>query len=70
MNREKEGMHNALLAIGMRSDHLEALAIAAAERIGAIDIDHGDTACKTPDTIPYIRKGRERARAKAAKAKK
>lgn len=68
-NREKEGMYNALLAIGMRDDRLEELAIAAARRIGKVEIDHGDTACKTPDAVPYIQKGRERARAKAAKAK-
>jgi 3-methyladenine DNA glycosylase AlkD len=68
-NREKEGMYNALLAIGMRDDRLEELAIAAARRIGVVAIDHGDTACKTPDAVPYIQKGRERARTRAAKAK-
>lgn len=68
-NRAKEGMHNALLAIGARSDRLEQLAIAAARRIGHVEIDHGDTACKTPDAEPYILKARAHRRAKAEKAK-
>lgn len=67
-NREKEGMHTALLAIGARSDALEAIAIEAGRRIGPVDIDHGDTACKTPDTVPYIQKARAHQRAKAEKA--
>lgn len=68
-NREKEGMHSAMLAIGMRADRLAELAIAAARRIGKVEIDHGDTACKTPDAEPYILKGRARKAAKEAKAK-
>jgi 3-methyladenine DNA glycosylase AlkD len=66
-NREKEGMHNALLAIGIRDDRLAELAIAAARRIGKVTIDHGDTACKTPDAEPYIVKARARAQARASK---
>lgn len=66
-NREKEGMHNALLAIGTRSDALEALAIEAGRRIGPVAIDHGDTNCKTPDTVPYLQKARAHQRAKEQK---
>lgn len=69
-NREKEGMYNALLAIGSRSDALETLALASASRIGKVEIDHGDTSCKTPDAEPYIVKARAHQRAKAEKAAK
>src|SRR5690606_7664203 len=66
-NRVKEGMHNALLAIGTRSDDLEAKAIEAGRRIGPVMIDHGDTNCKTPDTVPYLQKARAHRRAKEEK---
>jgi len=66
-NRKKEAMNYALIGIGTRNDTLEAAAIAAAERIGRVDIDHGDTACKTPDAIPYIQRTKERKLAKSAK---
>jgi len=58
-NRTRQGMHNALIAFGARSDSLFALAAAAAESIGKVEIDHGETSCKTPDTIPYMKKARE-----------
>ena len=29
---------------------------AAAKRIGKVEVDHGDTACKTPDAAEYIEK--------------
>ena len=50
------GMNNALIGIGGRSANLRRKAIAAAKRIGPVEIDHGDTDCKTPDAIPYIEK--------------
>ncbi len=70
-NRVKEAMNMALIAIGMRSDALEGVAIAAARRIGKVEVDHGDTACKTPAAEPYILKARahQAARLAAKKAK-
>ena len=65
-NRTREGMHNALLAIGIRDDSLENRVIAVVERIGPVYIDHGDTNCKTPDPIPYIHKARARQKARLA----
>jgi 3-methyladenine DNA glycosylase AlkD len=67
-NRVRYEMNGALIAIGGRNDHLAAAALPAAARIGKVHVDHGDTACKTPDAIPYIRKMRERAAKKAAQA--
>jgi 3-methyladenine DNA glycosylase AlkD len=61
-NRVRYAMNNALIAIGMRSDALEAQAIAAAGRIGKVVVDHGETGCKTPDAAAYIRKARARRR--------
>jgi 3-methyladenine DNA glycosylase AlkD len=67
-NRVRQAMNNALIAIGMRSDALEARALAVAKAIGKVNVDHGDTSCKTPDASSYIRKGRERQRLRAAQA--
>ncbi len=55
-NRVKDAMNNALIAIGIRNPHLEELAIAAARTIGKVEVDHGETSCKTPDAEGYIRK--------------
>jgi len=63
-NFQREAMGQALIAIGGRSAALRAAAFAASKRIGKIEVDHGDTACKTPDAIPYIEKMWAHARAK------
>jgi hypothetical protein len=69
-NRTREAMNTALIAIGGRSDALATSATAAAKRIGAVEVDHGDTACETPDAVSYIKKMRARAKpARAPKAK-
>jgi hypothetical protein len=31
-----------------------------AKRIGKVDVDHGDTSCKTPDAVEYIEKAAKR----------
>ena len=58
----------ALISIGTRSDALEKKALAAANRIGKVEVDHGETGCKTPDPLTYIPKARAHRRAKEAKA--
>jgi 3-methyladenine DNA glycosylase AlkD len=55
-NYVRYAMNNALISIGVRSEHLTALAIEAAQRIGTVEVDHGDTSCETPAAIPYIHK--------------
>ncbi|MBL8859292.1 MAG: DNA alkylation repair protein [Planctomycetes bacterium] len=55
-NEERESMNYALIAIGCRDAALQKLALAAAAKIGPVDVDHGDTACKTPDAAAYITK--------------
>ena len=36
-------MNNALINIGVRNPKLEKIAIAAAGRIGTVEVDHGET---------------------------
>lgn len=55
-NAEREEMNMALIAIGCRNTALRKAALAAAKRIGKVDVDHGDTSCKTPDAAQYIEK--------------
>ena len=55
-NRTRDAMNNALIAIGIRNPVLTAHAMQAAERIGLVDVDHGQTSCKTPDAVAYIEK--------------
>jgi hypothetical protein len=55
-NEQRKTMLNALIAIGCRSVTLRKAATAAAKRIGKVEIDHGDTACKTPEPGPTLEK--------------
>lgn len=55
-NRVRHSMNSALIAIGGRSPKLKVAAIAAAKRIGKVEVDHGDTACETPEAVGYIAK--------------
>ena len=67
-NRVRDAMNNALIAIGIRNEALEELALAAAARIGKVEVDHGQTGCKTPDAADYIRRTLARRQEKARKA--
>lgn len=55
-NVQRWAMNHALIAIGCRSEGLRATALAAAARIGTVDIDHGDTWCKTASAAASIEK--------------
>jgi 3-methyladenine DNA glycosylase AlkD len=63
-NRVRHKMNGALISIGLRNPALEAKALAAAARIGKVEVDHGDTDCKTPDAPQYILKAKARERKK------
>ena len=63
-NRQREAMNQALIAIGCRSPSLRRAAAATARRIGKVEVDHGETGCKTPDAAAYIEKAWEHARSK------
>ena len=53
-NRVRYSMNSALIAIGMRNETLQAEAVAVAQKIGKVEVDHGQTSCKTPDAVEYI----------------
>ena len=59
-NRARDAMNSALIAIGIQSPALRKKAIAAARRIGKVEVDHGETGCKTPDAKSYILKAAAR----------
>ena len=61
-NRVRYSMNSALIAIGIRNETLQKEAIAVADNIGTINVDHGDTSCKTPDAVNYINRAMVRKR--------
>lgn len=69
-NRKREAMNSALIAIGGYRESLRERTLAAADRIGKVDVDHGDTHCQTPDARAYIESMVARARRKKPAAKK
>lgn len=64
-NFERYAMNGALIAIGGRSTALRKAALAASKRIGTVEVDHGDTSCKTPEAPAYIEKMWAHATAKS-----
>jgi 3-methyladenine DNA glycosylase AlkD len=69
-NGVKASMNGALIAIGIRNPALTKAALAAAGRIGRVEVDHGETSCKTPDAAGYIKKTLEYREARSPKAKR
>lgn len=59
-NMVRDAMNSALIAIGIRNPALEKMALSAAKNIGKVEVDHGETSCKTPDAAAYIRRTVER----------
>lgn len=57
-NRSRSAMNWALIGMGTYRDDMYKKVVAAAKRIGKVDVDHGETNCKTPDAIAYIAKSR------------
>ena len=44
-NHVRESMNGALIAIALIDDSCEKIALAAARRIGIVEVDHGETSC-------------------------
>jgi 3-methyladenine DNA glycosylase AlkD len=61
-NRTRHAMNMALCAVGIWMPGLRKDAIAVAGRIGKVEVDHGETGCKTPDAAAYIRKAAQRVK--------
>lgn len=55
-NRARHAMVMAVVAIGIYKEDLLEDAIEAGEKIGDVEVDHGETNCKTPKIVPYIRR--------------
>lgn len=68
-NWVRGAMNSALIALGAREGALGDKALAAARRIGKVEVDHGETSCKTPEAAGYILKMRAHRVAKAAPKK-
>ena len=61
-NWARYAMNGALISIGVYKPGLRKKAIQAAKRIGKVEVDHGETNCKTPDAVLYIEKASKRKR--------
>ena len=61
-NRARYAMIMAVIAIGIYKPELRDDAMAAGERIGDVEVDHGDTSCTTPKIVPYIKKATSRSK--------
>jgi 3-methyladenine DNA glycosylase AlkD len=66
-NRVREAMNNALIAIGIRNENLQDKALEVARVIGPVEVDHGETNCRTPDAAAYILKTVARKQRQSAK---
>lgn len=53
-NRVRHSMNQALICIGVRNPALRKKALAAAKKVGKVEVDHGETGCRTPDAAAYI----------------
>ncbi len=69
-NRTRYAMNLALIGIGIRNAKLRKQAESAAKRIGPVEVDHGETGCKTPDAVSYIANAWQRKKASKPPKKK
>jgi 3-methyladenine DNA glycosylase AlkD len=53
-NRARYAMNGALIAMGGAMPSLRDRAVRAAKAIGHVEVDHGETGCKTPDACDMI----------------
>ena len=53
-NRVRHEMNGALIVIALRDGNLRRSVLAVANRIGPVQVDHGQTGCKTPEVAPYV----------------
>jgi 3-methyladenine DNA glycosylase AlkD len=63
-NRARYSMLMAIIAIGIYKTELTDEVLEAAERIGDVQVDHGETNCTTPKIGPYINKALKRTSGK------
>ena len=63
-NWVRDAMNSALIAIGVRNPALTEASLKVAKIIGKVEVDHGETSCKTQDAAAYIHKTLEHRRRK------
>ncbi len=66
-NRVRHEMNGAMIVMALRDAGLRRSVLAAAERIGPVRVDHGQTGCKTPEVAPYVERTLAHRTAKAAR---
>lgn len=66
-NRVRHEMNGALIAIGLREDGPRRAVLDTALKVCPVEVDHGETGCKTPDVAPYIERTLTRRAAQAAR---
>ena len=57
-NWVKEVMHWSLFAIGSVNKELHTEAVAAAKKIGKVEVDYGKTSCETVDVLKHLLKSK------------
>lgn len=67
-NRIKDAMNYALIAIGGTHEQLLEAALGAADAMGPVEVDHGETGCKTRPAREYIESMWKRRAASATKS--
>ncbi|MCY4176069.1 MAG: DNA alkylation repair protein [Acidimicrobiaceae bacterium] len=55
-NRVRHEMNGAMIVMALRDTELRSAVLAAAERIGPVQVDHGQTGCKTPEVSDYVQR--------------
>ncbi len=56
LNEVKAAMNGFLIAAGSYYPEVTVLAKCLAQEIGEVEVNQGDTACKTPDAVAYLEK--------------
>ncbi len=64
-NNARHAMVMAVISMGIYKPEISDEAIEAGERIGDVEVDHGETSCKTPKIAPYINKALKRSAGKS-----
>ena len=59
-NRTRLAMNSALISLGGYNSCVYEDVVACSGRLGPIQVDHGDTGCKTPEPLAYMNKLRAR----------
>ena len=66
-NRARHAMVMAVIAIGVYKPEMTDEALEVGERIGDVQVGHGDTSCTTPKIAPYIKKTLKRTNGRKAR---